>query len=325
MKTQTELSSKQQRFCDEYLTDMNATRAALAAGYSKSTALSGQLMNMPAIAGYLAGRLKAIREQFEVSHQMIVAELAKIAFANVGNYFADDGRLKPMQQLTDKEKAALWNLKVTEHTDGSTTVQLRLCSKLSALEKLAKHTGFYKMTKKEKVEELTAKQLAKDAELDAEYFRLEKWGDELLDKKLELDEREKELVKLEEELKRKKSECGGQKPDVGGTKGAQADACASIGILTNRDVDVATEPVKIIGHLPGQYTPEGYLIKTDMPADRDITDPNYNPFACRYIEKKTGTMLIKSYLLSPPDDVMESWRRSKAAMFKALKAEALEN
>ncbi len=330
MKTtieQTPLSVKQQRFCDEYLLDMNATRAALAAGYSKSTAMSGQLMNTPAIAAYLDERLKAASAGFEVSHKMIVAELAKIAFANIGNYFADDGKLKPMHLLTDNEKAALWNLKVTEHKDGSTTVQLRLCNKLSALEKLAKHTGFYKALQKaegggqgsesEKVVEGAEKRSERDLELDAEYFRLEKWRDELVDKKMELDEREKDLLKLEDELRRRMSDVGA----------AQADACARGGLSSDQvgeTTTVAAEPVKVIGHLPGQYTPEGYLIKTDMPADRDKSDPYYNPFARTYIEKKTGTMLIKSYLPDPPDEVMDAWRRSRAEAFRSLKAETLE-
>jgi phage terminase small subunit len=53
----TPLTPKQQRFCDEYLIDLNATKAALRAGYSGATALSGQLMLLPKIKHYLSDKI----------------------------------------------------------------------------------------------------------------------------------------------------------------------------------------------------------------------------------------------------------------------------
>ena len=48
-----QLTIKQQLFCDEYLKDMNATRAALRAGYSAETAMNGSLMRKPKIKAHL--------------------------------------------------------------------------------------------------------------------------------------------------------------------------------------------------------------------------------------------------------------------------------
>ena len=53
------LTAKQQRFCDEYLIDLNATQAAIRAGYSKKTAgsISTENMQKPAIKEYIEERM----------------------------------------------------------------------------------------------------------------------------------------------------------------------------------------------------------------------------------------------------------------------------
>jgi hypothetical protein len=140
---QLPLTPKQQRFCDEYLIDMNATRAALAAGYSKATAMNGQLMQIPKIRAYIEHHTQHAANVMEVSRMELLRELSRIAFANMGDYFDDEGKLKPMQQLTTDQKAAIWNIRITENDKGS-SMTLRLNNKLSAIEKLARHLGFYK-------------------------------------------------------------------------------------------------------------------------------------------------------------------------------------
>ena len=293
----TPLSAKQQRFCDEYLIDMNANAAALRAGYSKATASTGQLMREPKIAAYLEGRTKEVRQKLQVDHEAIVAELAKMAFANLGDYFGADGKLKPMNEMTRDEKAALWNLKITDHKDGSSTVQLRLCSKLSAIEKLARHTGFYKAAEKKAEQERAAPAQASAVEekFYAEFERLEKWQDELVDIKMALDEREKALAKRE----------AGLKPEASlesGVRSLESGAGSFEPGVGSSEPEVVAEPVgamKVVGWLPGQYTPDGYLIKSDMPAGGDKNDPCYDPYAGLYIEKRVGRMTVKSYLPLP--------------------------
>jgi len=296
MKTidNTPLSPKQQRFCDEYLIDMNANAAALRAGYSKATASTGQLMREPKIAAYLEGRTKEVRQKLQVDHETIVAELAKMAFANLGDYFGADGKLKPMNEMTRDEKAALLNLKITDHKDGSSTVQLRLCSKLSAIEKLARHTGFYKAAEKKSEQERAApaQASAEGEKFYAEFERLEKWQDELVDIKMQLDEREKAFAKREAAVGSLESGAGSSESGGGSSESG----------VRSFESEVVAEPVgamKVVGWLPGQYTPDGYLIKSDMPAGGDKNDPCYDPYAGLYIEKRVGSMTVKSYLPLP--------------------------
>lgn len=76
------MTGKQQRFCDEYLIDCNATRAAIAAGYSKQTAYSqGQrLLKNVETKNYIAQKQEERSKQslltFE-ERQRILAEIAK--------------------------------------------------------------------------------------------------------------------------------------------------------------------------------------------------------------------------------------------------------
>lgn len=53
------MTAKQQRFCDEYLIDLNATQAAIRAGYSKKTAYSigVENLNKPELKKYIADRM----------------------------------------------------------------------------------------------------------------------------------------------------------------------------------------------------------------------------------------------------------------------------
>jgi phage terminase small subunit len=158
------LTPKQRKFCDEYLIDMNASRAALRAGYSASTALNGSLMAMPKIKLYLQQQTEEIAQKVQVNSDMVLRELCKIAFGNMGNYFLPDGKLKPMHQLTDDEKAALWNVTVNDVGE----MKIRMYNKLSALDKIAKYLNFYKP--EEKKPEIRYVYLDKDDMTEDDWF-----------------------------------------------------------------------------------------------------------------------------------------------------------
>src|SRR5476651_2918224 len=101
------LSFKQQKFCEEYLLSFNAYRAALAAGYSDNTASKGDLLHVPKIQAYLKAAMGRSAARAELTHDMLLRELMKIAFCNMGNYYDDRGDPKRMHELTDEEKAAI--------------------------------------------------------------------------------------------------------------------------------------------------------------------------------------------------------------------------
>ncbi len=83
------LSEKQKRFVSEYLVDLNATAAAKRAGYSEKTAKSqGQrLLTNVDIQAAIQKRQEKLRGKLEITQEMVLSELAAIAFAN-GTDFA---------------------------------------------------------------------------------------------------------------------------------------------------------------------------------------------------------------------------------------------
>lgn len=79
------LTAKQQRFVDEYLIDLNATQAAIRAGYSKKTAQvqSARLLSNVMVSQYLAKRRNDLQGRVEISQDMVLRELAKIGFSDI--------------------------------------------------------------------------------------------------------------------------------------------------------------------------------------------------------------------------------------------------
>ena len=76
------MNEKQKRFCDEYLKDLNATKAAIRAGYSKGTAkeIGYQLLHKTSLQKYLKTRIKKIENKNELTIGKVINELKKIGF-----------------------------------------------------------------------------------------------------------------------------------------------------------------------------------------------------------------------------------------------------
>jgi len=148
MNNSEDLTLQQQRFCDEYLVSFNAYSAAVCAGYSINTARKGELLHLPKIQAYLKAGMAKNRERLQVSHDMILRELAKIAFSNMGNYYDENATLKPMSLLTTDEKAAISYYQIMDSLDQDGNrvgefSRIKLHNKMSALDKIARHVGFY--------------------------------------------------------------------------------------------------------------------------------------------------------------------------------------
>lgn len=82
------LTAKQQRFCDEYLIDLNATQAAIRAGYSKKTAneQGARLLVNVSIQKKIFELQKEREKRTEITQDSVLHELALIAFAKASDY-----------------------------------------------------------------------------------------------------------------------------------------------------------------------------------------------------------------------------------------------
>lgn len=161
------LTDKQKRFCEEYLIDLNATQAAIRAGYSEKTAYRTGADNLrkPQIEEYIAKRQKELSRSTEITQERVIKELALIAFSNNADYahvvekklqveaggtlvdvLDKDGNpvmyrtVEPVltEELTEEQKRALAVIK-----KGRDGLEVKSCDKVKALELLGKHLGIF--------------------------------------------------------------------------------------------------------------------------------------------------------------------------------------
>lgn len=136
------LTAKQQRFCDEYLIDLNATQAAIRAGYSPNTAMEQghQLLQKTSVSGAIEAALAERSRRTGVNADRVVRELAKIAFLNPADVVDSYGRIK--ENASPDDLACIQGIKY-EETDSGVKREIKFCSKEKALELLGKHLGIY--------------------------------------------------------------------------------------------------------------------------------------------------------------------------------------
>lgn len=142
------MTPKQKRFVQEYLIDLNATQAAVRAGYSgKDASNTGHrlLRKTPAVAEAIAKAQAARAERTAVTADRVVVELAKIAFGNPRRLLALSKKgvvLRGGEELSDTEAALI--SEITETTHGNTqTRRLKLYCKMTALTALGRHLGLF--------------------------------------------------------------------------------------------------------------------------------------------------------------------------------------
>ena len=141
------LRDKQQRFVDEYLIDLNATQAAIRAGYSVKTANEQGSQNLAklSIQQAIAERMAERSRRTGVNQDRVVLELAKIAFVNIRDVVNDDAEI--LINADEADLAAVESLKVkiipTKSGENGIEREVKLSSKLKALELLGKHLGMW--------------------------------------------------------------------------------------------------------------------------------------------------------------------------------------
>ena len=153
------LTARQRLFISEYLIDLNATKAAERAGYSRKTAKGqgARLLTNVDISAAIQGAMNKRAEKLEITAERVLAEIAKCAFINMGDFLRIDpasGRaFIDLSRATPEQLAALcafeqeeWVERVGEGRGNFKAVRkirLKLTDKLGALEKLGKHLKLF--------------------------------------------------------------------------------------------------------------------------------------------------------------------------------------
>ncbi|WP_130731239.1 terminase small subunit [Komagataeibacter xylinus] len=134
------LTPKQARFVQEYLIDLNATQAAIRAGYSSKAANreGARLLANVDIESAVQNAMAARATRTLVSQDLIIRELARIAFSDIRGLLDDEGKMLPVSEWPADLAACVSSLK-----DGDAGREVKMWDKMSALEKLMKHMGMF--------------------------------------------------------------------------------------------------------------------------------------------------------------------------------------
>lgn len=129
------LTAKQERFVQEYLVDLNATQAAIRAGYSERRAseLGYQLLQKTTVRNAIQKAIQDRSQRTEVTQDQVVEELKTVAFAQAADY--SDSTLKYANKLKALEllgrHLGMFTDKV-EHS-GEAAVRIELAGELKEL------------------------------------------------------------------------------------------------------------------------------------------------------------------------------------------------
>lgn len=145
------MTEKQKIFADEYLIDLNATRAYRVAYPSvkrdeTARANGSRMLTNANVAKYISERMQERQQRTEVTQDMVVKELAAIAFSKTTDYveIRNNGVcstvvIKPTTDLSDQQVRAIAGIK-----EGANGIEIKLNDKEKALELLGRHLGMFK-------------------------------------------------------------------------------------------------------------------------------------------------------------------------------------
>lgn len=141
------LSPKQKRFCEEYMIDLNATQAAIRAGYSVKTAgqIGEQNLKKLDISRKIE-QLQAERSRRTGLHaDRVLQELAKIAFVNPVDVI--DTETATVKSADPDDTAAIASVRQktfpTKAGEIGIEREIKFYDKVKALELLGKHLGLF--------------------------------------------------------------------------------------------------------------------------------------------------------------------------------------
>lgn len=137
------MTNKQKTFIEEYLIDLNATQAAIRAGYSKNSAetIGFENLKKPKIANEIEKRMKERERRTEITQDRVLTELAKIGFADVTDFLSiehDEVKIKSTTEIPTHKLGAIAAVK-----EGTKGIEIKLNDKGKALELIGRHLGMW--------------------------------------------------------------------------------------------------------------------------------------------------------------------------------------
>jgi len=163
----SDLTEMQGRFVQEYLIDLNATQAAIRAGYSAQTAAAqaSRLLTNVKVQEALSEAQNARQARTRITQDRVVQEIARLGLSDIRGAF-NEARLLQPHEWSDDIAAAVASFEVETRKDPGEDgeqyilTKLKLWDKNSALEKLMKHLGLYEKDNEQSKVHITIRDLS---------------------------------------------------------------------------------------------------------------------------------------------------------------------
>ena len=138
------MTQKQKRFIEEYLIDLNATQAAIRAGYSPDTAqqTGSENLSKPVIRAQIDRAMAERSKRTGVNAERVIQELAKIAFVNAAEVI-DPKTATVKEDALPEDTAAIQSVKVKTFGEDGLEREIKMADKIKALELLGNHLGMF--------------------------------------------------------------------------------------------------------------------------------------------------------------------------------------
>lgn len=141
------MTEKQKRFCEEYMIDLNATQAAIRAGYSPAAAsdIGSENLRKPQLRARIDKALAEQSKRTGVTADRVVRELARVAFANSQDVIDfDSATIKAGAARDDTAAISSVKVKTIPTADGDGVErEIKMADKIKALELLGRRLGMF--------------------------------------------------------------------------------------------------------------------------------------------------------------------------------------
>ena len=140
-----ELTAKQKRFCDEYLIDLNATQAAIRAGYSEKTAavIATENLRKPNIKEYIEKRMEEKEKSLIADQDEVMKYLSAVMRRQLKDSVVVTLQSKTEMWVVDEDTGKLKKQTITEETPAVVEIPAQLRDANKAAELLGKAYGIY--------------------------------------------------------------------------------------------------------------------------------------------------------------------------------------
>jgi phage terminase small subunit len=157
------MTPKQTRFVAEYLANgLNATKAAISAGYSKKTAneQGSRLLANVSVSAVIKSKTGEMMERLEITADMVLQEIGKLAFFDPIHLLNSDGSVKQIHEIDARHRVSIAGFEVCELFEGSgdqkhaygLLKKVKLADKSKNLDMLARYFKLYKEDKDDDLE-----------------------------------------------------------------------------------------------------------------------------------------------------------------------------